>query len=184
MRQLERMRYALHALIALAAAAGFVLFSGILVPREYEGSAALEVQAPPEAVWNLLVQPGGYPSWRSDVMLVEGVRGRDTLAWRETDARGGATRHTGVTVRPLAKFIDRFEALGAPGNRGVPGGVMAGRGERAILLVPADSGGTRIAIEEKGVIESPLARFRARFVDGYFAGVRKFATDLRKRLGE
>lgn len=178
------MRYALYALGALAAVLLFVLFSGVLVPREYEGSAALEVQAPPEAVWNLIVHPESYPSWRSDVALVEGPRGADTLSWRETDARGGATHHTGVTVRAFAKFIDRFEAQGAPGNRGVAGGVAADRGERVILLVAADSGGTRIAIDEKGVIGSPLARFRGRFVDGYFAGVRKLAEDLRKRLGE
>lgn len=177
------MKYLLILFASLAAIAAFVLLAGFLVPREYEGSSIIEVQAAPEAIWAVLEAYEGYPSWRNDVASVEPVRGRPGT-WREIDPRGGITGHEAMAGRDSEKFIDRFAAVGPPGNRGVAGGVPATRGERVILMVMDAKGNTRISITEKGVIDGPLARFRARFATGYRAGPRKLGEDLRKRLGE
>lgn len=177
------MKYLIILFASLAGMAAFVLLVGLLVPREYEGSSIIEVQAAPEAVWAVLEAYESYPSWRSDVASVEPVRGKPG-AWREIDARGGMTGHEAMPGRAPEKFIDRFTAVGAPGNRGVAGGVPAARGERVILMVMDAKGNTRVSITEKGVIDGPLARFRAHFATGYRAGPHKLGDDLRKRLGE
>lgn len=177
------MKHLFTILASLAGLAAFTLASGFLVPRRYEGAFIIEVQAAPEAIWAVLEAPEAYPSWRSDVTKVEPVPG-NPLAWRELHPGGGTTRHVAIPERPHEKFIDRFEAEGAPGNRGIDGGISATRGERIILMVTDAKGNTRVSITERGDVDGPLDRFRARFVDGYRAGPRKLGEDLRKRLGE
>lgn len=165
---------------SLAGLAGFILGVGYLVPVGYEGSAILDVQAPPEAVWAVLEDAAAYPRWRGDVERVEVAGG----GWREIHRGGGATRHEAVPERPPEKFRDRFASEGPPGKRGVEGGAPASRGERVFLMVVDAGGRTRISITEKGEIDGPWDRFRARFVDGYHAAPRRLAEDLRDRLGE
>lgn len=176
-------RIALRISLAAAGPAFFVLATGYLIPRGYEGSAILDVQAPPEAVWAVLEDAGAYPGWRSDVESAEVPPGADG-AWREIHRGGGATRHEALPERPPEKFRDRFTAEGRPGRRGVDGGAPAARGERVFLMVVDAEGRTRISITEKGEIDGPWDRFRARFVDGYHSVPRRLAEDLRKRLGE
>jgi hypothetical protein len=178
------MKYLIGSIVVLGGLAAFVLMAGWLVPAQYETGAIITVDAPPEAVWQVLSAVDGYPQWRSEVAMVERIGAAADLAWREMDAQGGATRHRAEEGRAPGKFVDRFVAAGAAGNRGVAGGVAATNGERVILIVADEKGKTRVAITEKGEIRGPLARFRARFATGYDAGVRKLAQDLRKRLGE
>jgi hypothetical protein len=92
--------------------------------------------------------------------------------------------HEAIPEREPEKFIDRFIAEGPPGDRGVDGGAIADKGERIILLVLDAQGHTRVSITEKGIIEGPWNRLRARFGTGYRAGPHKLGMDLRKRLGE
>ncbi len=178
------MKILIWCFVAAAGLAAFVGLSGWLIPPRYETSAPLRVEATPEAVWQVLSTVDEYPGWRSDVAIVERLGNPVDPVWRETDARGGVMRHDAGEGRVAEKFIDRFESEGPAGNRGVPGGVAAGKGERIFLIIPDPQGKTRISITERGEITGPLARFRARFITGYDKGVRKLAEDLRHRLAE
>ena len=178
------MKYLLWVLATAAVLAALVGLSGFLVPARYEASASLRVEAPPEAIWNVLAASEDYPAWRSDVGVVERIGTAADMIWRETDGHGGVMRHDASAGRHPDKFIDRFETLGAPGNRGVPAGVAAARGQRVLLLVSDAQGKTRVAITETGEIPGVLARFRARFMTGYDKGVRRLAEDLQGRLAD
>jgi hypothetical protein len=57
-------------------------------------------------------------------------------------------------------------------------------GERVFLIVPDAEGASRVAVTETVELTDPLARFRARFVTGYAAPLKKLLEDLRKRLAE
>ena len=173
-----------HVQVFLAAALAlslFILGIALMLPGRYEASVIISVQASPEAVWIALTAPEAYPSWRSEIAKVEL---EPSGAWIEMDGEGGRYRHRANADSLPGKFVDSFETVGNPGNRGVTLAPPAAAGEREILLLTDADDRTRVAVREKGTIRGAWAKLRARAWDGYNAGVEKFGEDLKRRMAE
>ncbi|MDB5103272.1 MAG: Polyketide cyclase/dehydrase [Fibrobacteres bacterium] len=166
------MKYLVRLAAGLIGLAGLILLSGYLLPARHEAAAVVSVQATPEAIWAVLTSVENYPRWRSDIAITEVIRSKPVQQWRQSDARGREAMHCEGAGRPVEKWVDSLIGDGRLG------------GKRIWLLVPEPTGGTRIALTEIADIRDPLARFQARFVNGYAKDLRQVLQDLRKRLGE
>ena len=104
--------------------------------KHYE--AGVVIAAPPEAVWEVLVDGPAYPSWDSGITAVDGpiVHG------------GKITVHTDISLDrafPVTVSLDRPRLMRWTG--GMP--LRLFRGDRRFTLVPTPDGGTRFTMREE-----------------------------------
>jgi len=105
--------------------------------KSYESSAVIE--ATPEAVWAVLEDAAGYPSWDSGVVRVEGRIG---LGGRITVYSSiSPNRAFPVTVSELVPGV------GMTWRGGMPLGLF--RGVRTFALMPEPGGSTRLEMREE-----------------------------------
>jgi hypothetical protein len=114
-------------------------------------TAAVDIAAPPERVWDVLVDLGAYSSWNPFIVRAEGAvsaGGRLTLTMQPASGRA-------MTLRPRLIEVERARRLRWRGTLGVPGLLDA---EHSFTLEARESG-TRLLQEEafSGVLVPFLA---------------------------
>jgi len=143
-------------LAALAGAVVLVLVIGALLPAEHRVSDSVHVPASAERVFQLLVDVGRAPRWRTDLSAVDvlgEVDGR--LRFRET-GKLGVILFEIVERTPPTRVVVR-----------VADDELAFGGTWTWVLTPDPAGGTRVAVTEDGVVKNAAFRFMARFLFGY-----------------
>ncbi len=154
----------LGGLVAVIIAAGYAL------PVKHVASLSVELDAPPERVWETITDMTSFPLWRKDVKSVEIVqRAPAGPVWRERSSDGTITYETVESVPPL-RLISRIS------DRSLPFG-----GTWTFDLTPTPRG-TRLTIREDGEVYNPVFRLASRFVLGHDATIRKYIADLEAGL--
>ena len=96
-----------------------------------------QIAAPPERVWVLLTDAGGYAAWNRSILRIEG------------DIREGGSVTLVSVVNPKREFTLKVSGVDAPRamtwSDGMPLGLFTG--ERTFRLAPTD-GGTVFAMTE------------------------------------
>lgn len=165
----RRMRRALAALGAALALVAILLYAGgLFVDREHHASVAADLPAPPERVFDALVDVEAYPEWRG-IASVE-IVSRDPLRWRE---------HTGddpITFE-LVERIPSERLVTRIADPSLPFG-----GTWTFALAPSHDGGTHLTITEDGWIDPPPFRLIAKYALGYDATMRDHLAHLRAHL--
>jgi uncharacterized protein YndB with AHSA1/START domain len=164
------MKWILLSLGLLVLIAAAITLIGLLLPRDHVASTTTVINAPPERVWEALVDVGDYPRWRPDVRSVDVLSTEGALRWRERTRQGAITleRSEEQPPRRLAARI---------ADEGLPFG-----GTWTYDLAPAAQG-TRVTITERGFVKNPLFRFMARFVFGHHRTQEDFLRALGRRFG-
>jgi hypothetical protein len=105
--------------------------------KSYEASSTIAADA--DAVWAILVDAAGYPTWDSGVERVEG-----TIA-------PGETIRVFSKVNPGRAFPVKVSDFQPPRSMTWSGGMPLGvfRGVRTFALTPEDGGGTRFTMREE-----------------------------------
>lgn len=118
----------------------------------WEIRAEVEIEAPPEAVWDVLMDFQSYPSWNP---FIRWVNGRPEVG-EKLRARLEPPEGRGMTFRPTVTTLKPVAAFGWLGRLGVPG---VFDGAHRFELEPLDGGRTRFVQFER--------------FDGIFAGLLK-----------
>ena len=104
--------------------------------KSYEAETVID--APPEPVWDVLTDLGGYPDWDSGIIKTEGTIGARSKIkiWTEaTPERAFPLRVDGLDARRMMEW-----------SGGLPLGLFTGT--RRFTLEPED-GGTRVRVREE-----------------------------------
>jgi uncharacterized protein YndB with AHSA1/START domain len=134
--------------------------------RKY--SASTTIQAPPEAVWQILTDAAGYPSWDKTMERIEG-----RLALGQT-----VKFYTKLSPRAFPVRVTAFE----PGRKLVlTGGMPLGlfKSERTHTLTPGPDGQTRYTTEE--VFSGLLLPIFGRTIPDLTENFQGFAAALKAR---
>ncbi len=101
-------------------------------------ASSTTIQAAPEAIWRILTDAPGYPSWNTTVSSIDG---RIALGEKVT---------VHAKVAPGRAFPINVVAFDAPKRMVWRGGMPLGlfRGERIFELRPTDAGGVEFAMRE------------------------------------
>jgi uncharacterized protein YndB with AHSA1/START domain len=135
--------------------------------EHYESTAT--IQAPPEAVWAVLVDAAAWPSWDSGVTAVDGAieEGRKITVRTEVSP-GRAFPVTVTDLEPPRRMVFRG---------GMPLGLF--RGERTYTLTP-DGAGTAFRMREE--YTGPLLGLIWRSMPDLQPSFDRFAAGLKRRV--
>lgn len=151
--------------VAVAAAAfGLALMVGLLLPETRTGSAQRLMRATPDTILSVITDVAAQPNWRSDVRAIEA----EGDAWVEVTRSGDRIRFE-WTERTATTLALRFRS-----DRGVVGTWRA-------RLVP-ETGGTRLAVEERASIRGPLGRLIAALLFDPNTFSERYLDELAQRL--
>lgn len=156
------------ALVGLPVAAAAVVYGvGAMLPPNHVAARSALIRAAPVRVAALVRDVEGQPRWRSGVTAIEIVeRGPERLQYRERSSEGD------ILFDFSEEAVDtRFRSVIA--DPSLPFG-----GSWTIGLKPAP-GGTRIVIEEIGMVRDPLYRFFSALVFGHTATMDAYLSDLK-----
>jgi len=127
-----------------------MLVGGLLLPRAHDVTRVLRLRAMPDAVWSLVADPAGYPTWRDSMSSVN-IEGTAPLRWREF-GDDGSLAFEAVRVNAPHHFAARL--LDDDVARQI---------EREFTL-EADGTGTRVVYRELSTVNNPIARFVNRYI--------------------
>ena len=135
--------------------------------KHYESTAT--IQAPPEAVWAVLVDAGAWPRWDSGVTAFDGavVEGQKVTV-RSEASPGRAFPVTVTALEPPRRMVFRG---------GMPLGLF--RGERTYTLTP-DGTGTAFRMREE--YTGPLLGLIWRSMPDLQPSFDRFAAGLKRRV--
>jgi uncharacterized protein YndB with AHSA1/START domain len=163
------MKWILLTLGVLVLIVGLAAVIGLMLPRDHVASTTTTINAPPDSVWEALVNVTDYPRWRTDVRSVDVLSAEGAMRWREQ------TRQDAITFeRTDAQRPTRLETRIA--DETLPFG-----GTWTWNLAP-DATGTRVTITERGYVTNPIFRFMSRFVFGHHAAQEDFLRSLGRRF--
>jgi uncharacterized protein YndB with AHSA1/START domain len=169
-KRAARRRRLLRVLAGIAGAGVLAFLAGAALPAEHRTTVRASFDRAPEAVWRVLTDLEGMPSWRSDLDRIErlpGVDGRTT--WLEVGSGPDQVMELTESDPPRRLVIHRRE----DGRLGLP--------ERIVQL-RATMNGTLVTVIERDQLENPLARVLVRMGAGESPAARLLA-DLHDRLG-
>jgi hypothetical protein len=141
----------------------------------WEVRAEVDIEASPEAVWDVLMDFDSYPSWNP---FIRRVNGRSEVG-SKLRARLEPPTGPGMTFRPTVTTLRPREAFGWLGRLGLPG---VFEGAHLFELVPLEGGRTRFVQSERfdGILAGPLRRsIRERTLAGFEAMNRALAERAR-----
>ena len=167
------MRRLLLAIAVLVGAVVVIAGVGALLPKGHVATRSARFRQAPEAIWAVLADRAGAPSWRPDVRSVEVLPPRDGRAvWRETWKDGDQILFEETEAVPPRRMVTRIADPNLPfGGRWI------------IEISPAD-GGSTVRITEDGEVYNPIFRFLTRFVFGPTGTIEAFLKALRRKFGE
>jgi uncharacterized protein YndB with AHSA1/START domain len=145
---------------------------GLVLPKAHAVSRSLNIQAPPEKIWDVIRDFQNVPTWHPEVLRVEPVpdhHGREV--WRETYAGGFVMKlETTELLRPhrLVRSIADVK------------GPFTGCWEFEIMDTQE---GSRITITEKGEVPNPLIRLMFRLFMNPAMYLEKYLKALAAKFG-
>lgn len=158
--------------VAIAAVILVAVVGGLMLPVAHTATASRVVRGDPEAVWAVITDVDGFPSWRPDVERAERLEGSGrTPAWRE-HGPGGSLAFEVVEAEAARRLVTRILDEGQPFG-----------GTWTYELEPEGTG-TLVRLREDGEIHSPVFRFVARWLVGYEGTMRAYLEALADRMGE
>jgi uncharacterized protein YndB with AHSA1/START domain len=165
------MRWIIYIVAAVALLALIVAVIGALLPRAHTASRTARVALPPDALYALLSDVSGYPTWRAGMKRLERRPDENGMpAWVE-DANGMQIPMRFERMEPPSLLVARIDST-----------ELAFGGTWTYRIVPAP-GGSDLTITEDGEVYNVIFRFMARFVFGYHATMDSFLGGLQARTG-
>jgi len=145
---------------------GIALILGANTPVAHEATTSIQVDRPPQTVWDVLMDVPRHPEWRSQLQEVE----------TEIDGQRYILTIQGSSVKFTLDVAEAEAPRRVVWRTQDVGGPMNVRWE--ILLEPQDEG-TRVTINEQGTTEHAWFRFVLRYLIGYETFSNAFLQDLR-----
>ena len=130
-----------------------VLVIGTVLPRSQLGARTLILRQPPQAVWQVLTDFPGKPSWQPGVERFERIADRNGHeVWMEVHKSGARVVFETIESHPPHRLVRR-----------VPGDYGPFRGLFVVEITPIE-GGCRVSFTQEGEVPNPFYRFVIRFL--------------------
>jgi len=169
-KRAARRRRLLRTLAAMAGVAVLAFLAGAALPAEHRTTARESFDRAPEAVWRVLTDLEGMPSWRSDLVRIERLPEADgRMTWLEIGSGEDQVMELTESDPPRRLVIHRRE----DGRPGLP--------ERIVQL-RATINGTLVTVTERAQVGNPLARVLVR-LGARESPAERLLADLHDRLG-
>ena len=169
-KRAARRRRLLRVLGGMAGAGVLAFLAGAALPAEHHTVARESFDRAPEAVWRVLTDLEGMPSWRSDLDRIERLpEANGRTIWLEVGSGEDQVMELAESDPPRRLVIHRRE----DGRPGLP--------ERIVQL-RATINGTLVTVSERDQVGNPLARVLVRLGARESPAARLLA-DLHDRLG-
>lgn len=166
------MRYVLIGIGVLVTLLLCVAVVGWMLPKHHHVMVKRGYRAAPPALFALISDVRGYPSWRNDLTNVEMLGGHaGRPRWRETTKSGGPITYVVEESVPERKLVSRIADTNLPFG-----------GAWTYELAPIGPGETTLSITEDGDVYNPIFRFVSRFVMGHTATIERYLDDVEKRF--
>lgn len=168
-KRAARRRRLVRVLGGMGGAGVLAFLAGAALPAEHRTTAMEIFDRAPEAVWRVLTDLEGMPSWRSDLVRIERLPEADgRVSWLEIGS--GKDRVMELTESdPPRRLVIHCREDGRPG---LP--------ERIVLL-RATAGGTLVTVSERDQVGNPLFRVLVR-LGARESPARRLLADLQDRL--
>lgn len=169
-KRAARRRRLLRVLGGMTGAGALAFLAGAALPAEHRTTARESFDRAPEAVWRVLTDLEGMPSWRPDLDRIERLPEADgRMTWLEVWGGEDQVMELTESDPPRRLVIHRRE----DGRPGLP--------ERIVQL-RATISGTQVTVTERNQVGNPLVRVLVRLGAGESPAERLLA-DLHDRLG-
>jgi uncharacterized protein YndB with AHSA1/START domain len=163
------MKLVLITLVILAIPLVLVMVVGSMLPKGHTISRAVTVNAPPEAVWNLIT---AAPTWRPNITQYQEMESQNGhRMWRETDKGNQTITYEAVESDPPHRLVTRIADPSLPFG-----------GTWTYEIAPS-GGGSSLTITENGEVYNPAFRFVSRFIMGHAATVDAYLKAVKAKLG-
>jgi len=150
-----------------------VLLVGSSISADHVATRVVTLRAAPDAVYKAIADFEQHGSWRPDVKKIERLPDHEGHpSWKETNSFGVIALEQ-LEADPPKKLVTKIADPDLPFG-----------GTWTYEVAPAQGGGTRVAITERGTVKNPAFRFMSRFVFGYRATLDSFLKALGKKFGE
>ncbi len=162
---------ALLGVLTLMVAGPFI--AGLFVPKEHVAASSITLSHPPDTVWAIVRDLGGYPVWWSDVKSSK--REPDTgdrEIWLQTDAEDQT-----LPLEVVESVSQRLLVMQIADER------LPFTGRWMYEVEPAGAG-SRVVIVEEGEIFNPIFRLLARYFMGYHGTIDRYLRALGVHFGE
>lgn len=164
-----------YVFVVLLLVVAVVMVLGSRLPEEHAATAAAEIPAAPQRVWDVIADVGAQPRWRTGLKAVE-------MLPPETNGPCWNEVQTGQT---MALCVDASEAPaeGKTGRRVVriADPKLPFGGTWTYSLEPAGAA-TRVTIREDGIVRPAMWRFVSHYILGEDAQVKQYLKDLQKAV--
>ena len=94
------MKWILLTLGVLVLIVGLAAVIGLMLPGDHVASTTTTINAPPDSVWEALVNVTDYPRWRTDVRSVDVLSAEGAMRWREHTRQDAITFERTDAQRP------------------------------------------------------------------------------------
>ena len=162
---------ALLTLLTLLVVGPFVI--GMFLPKAHVAASSITLSQPPDSVWAIVRNLGGYPGWWRDVKSSErdsSVTGREV--WVQTDAKGQEMQlEVAQSIEP-SLLVTRIADDRLP---------FSGQWTYEIEQAGA---GSRVTITEEGEVFNPVFRLVASLFLGHHGTIDRCLESLGLRFGE
>jgi len=156
-------------LVGLVGAGALAFLGGAFLPVEHRTTARESFDRAPEAVWRVLTDLEGMPSWRSDLVRIERLPETDgRMTWLEIGSGEDQVMELAESDPPRRLVIHRRE----DGRPGLP--------ERIVQL-RATMNGTLVTVIERDQVGNPLTRVLVR-LGARRSPAQRLLADLHDRL--
>lgn len=163
------MKLVLIVLVILAVPLLLVMVIGSMLPKGHTISRAVTVNAPPDAVWNLIT---AVPTWRPNITRYQEMESQNGhRVWRETDKGNQTITYEAMESDPPHRLVTRIADAKLPFG-----------GTWTYEIAPNGDGST-LTITENGEVYNPAFRFVSRFIMGHAATVDAYLKAVKARLG-
>lgn len=149
-----------------------ILFIGLITPEEHRATRAVNINQPPQAIWDAINDHATEPSWRDDVASVSSAGGRNGKPiWQENYKDGNTVQLLTTESKPPTRIVREIAEEGP----------FSGRWEIDI----ANSGaGSTVRVTEIGRVPNPFFRFVSKYVIGHTTQMEKYLSNLERKFGE
>lgn len=157
--------------VLLVVLAGVAALAGMALPASHEATRSARIDAPPSAIYSMLIVPEAYPEWRPDVERVDRM---DADRFREYGSNGPIIFRI-VDRQPPSRLVVAVDDPDQP---------FSGTWTFELQADGPDGQATRVRITERGEVPNPLFRAISRVMMSPTDSLEAYLRNLGRRFGQ
>lgn len=149
-----------------------VLVIGLLTPQEHHATRAVNINQPPQMIWDTINDHANEQKWRDDISNVTAAGERNGKPiWQENYKDGNTVQLLTTESTPPTRIVREIAEEGP----------FSGRWE--IDIKPSGNGST-VRVTEIGKVPNPFFRFVSKYIIGHTTFMERYLKNLAVKFGD